>query len=140
MKWSYILCVSAFLSCTRNETNNSSLTCEKACILNDDTFNSLVPNEELSISMAFFQDGCLTVEYSSGGCDGSTWVTSLVASQSIVETNPPMREIKLNLIDNEDCEALIYKTSSFDVSDLRGDYPTVFLILDGYDERIVLNE
>ncbi|CAM1341191.1 DUF6970 domain-containing protein [Tenacibaculum amylolyticum] len=61
----------------------------------------------------------LTIEVSSGGCSGSSWIAKLVDSECVLETNPPKRLLKLELQNEEICLAIVRKEIQFDISELQ---------------------
>jgi hypothetical protein len=51
----------------------------------------------------------------------------LIDSEAILESNPPQRNLRLSLKNEESCEAIINKEVSFDISKLQVDGKKVLL-------------
>ena len=72
----------------------------------------------------------ITIEYG-GGCGDVT--VNLIDSEYIMESWPVQRNIRISLYDDDDCEALITKHLSFDLTPLRiAGYSEVMLNLSGW--------
>jgi len=124
-------------NCSSDDDNSISL-CDAKVILDKDRYQEQAQiNSELLIIEAVVVGDCLNIKFSSGGCDGSTWVYNLIDSEEIREPIPPERDILLHLEDNEDCEALIQKESSFDLKELRIEGESeIRLYLLGYEDNL----
>ncbi|HIB38132.1 hypothetical protein [Mesonia sp.] len=123
-------------SCDENETNYFS-SCDFECIVDPDIYENS-ESSNVTISNLEIIDNCLTINYSSSGCDGSTWEVRLIANDEVLESNPPQRNLKFELTNQEACLAVISKSSSFDILNLQVEGSTsVYLNLDGYDNSIL---
>lgn len=82
-------------------------------------------------------DDCLIIEIGASGCDGGTWEFELVDSGAIAESLPEQRFLKLQLVNNEDCEAFFQRTTSFDLTPVRiHDSGEIILNIDGFDSSL----
>ncbi|WP_299111385.1 hypothetical protein [uncultured Winogradskyella sp.] len=83
-------------------------------------------------------ENCLNIEISSSGCSGETWVLELVDSADIFESNPPQRNLKLVLTNNETCLAVFEQKQSFDITSLQvEDVNEVVLNIEDFLEPIL---
>ena len=64
-------------------------------------------------------DNCFVVNFSAGGCDGSSWELKLIDANQIEQSAIPQRNIRLSFKNNENCEAYITKEISFDIEALQ---------------------
>jgi len=110
------------ISCDKNDDNPiecSSLgNCDRCVIINRDLYNQTNTNNFTIQTIKVNQD-CLEIEFGSSGCDGNSWVIDLVDLGAISETAVPQRDLKLKLINIEECEAFITKTISFNLEPLQ---------------------
>ncbi|NQZ77200.1 MAG: hypothetical protein HRT61_14035 [Ekhidna sp.] len=92
-------------------------------------------NPIFSIEEVTIVNDCLEVTYSSSGCDGSSWQVSMIDAGVVLESFPIQRELKMILENGEACDAVIQKTTSFDLTSIRTeDYTEILLNLDGYGQ------
>lgn len=93
-----------------------------------------------SITNAVINENCLSVTFKAGGCDGSEWKYKMVSDSIFIDTFPVQKKLVLKLENNEDCEALIVKTVSFDLTSLQvSHYNTFNLRLLGWSAPLVYN-
>lgn len=118
----------------RINPNNS--TCDFGTIVSSVEYRD-APLDYLVINSLEIMDDCLVVVFSASGCDGNTWEVKLVDSEEIFESNPPQRNLKLFLKNQEDCEAFITKEMSFDISNLQVDGNQVRLNITNAEENIL---
>ena len=131
-----ILIITVVISCQPDEPDNIIQDlCDQEAVIDTEIFK--YDESEVTITKIELIQDCLHIEYSGRGCDGTTWKVSLIDSEFIEETSPTRREILLQLIDKEECEAIITKTTTFDLSPLRitGKNEIIFS-LKGWDEDI----
>ena len=108
-----ILLVTAFLSC---DNDDNSVQCRNVVIdaqqyanLQSDSYNFIKVSEE---------NGCLKIAITYGGGCGDV-TEMLIDSGDILESAPPQRNLKVVLIDNDECEALIREEFLFDITALK---------------------
>lgn len=83
-------------------------------------------------------EDCLIIDVTATACDGSTWTIQLLDSGEIDESNPPQRNVKFFLVNNEACLAEISRTTSFDLSTLQVEREDEIIInVDGYPYPII---
>lgn len=124
------------LSCSKDDNNNSS-NCDLDLIICPIQFGDR-PNDEVTIEAVGLNGDCLNITYSASGCDGSSWTVLLIDSSEVMESDPPQRHLRLSLDNNEECDAYITKTKSFDISAIQSnEYNRIILNLDGYSGSIL---
>ena len=79
----------------------------------------------------------MKINFSSSGCNGDTWELKLIDSEDILESNPPQRNLRLSLKNEESCLAYITKELTFDISNLQVNGNKVQLNLTNSDKNIL---
>lgn len=107
-----------------------------------DTFISaaqfdIAPSDNLVVNTLEINEGCLKINYSSGGCSGGSWELKLIDSGAILESYPPQRNVRLSLKNNESCLAYISKEVTFDISNLQVDGNKVLLNITNANKSIL---
>ena len=125
-----VLCLS--LSCKKDE---KTLLADKSIIIGNDAFNNY-SNGPLIISDASISGDSLQIKFSSSGCDGKSWIIELVGSADILYSDPPQRQIRLSLKNNEDCLAAFGKTMTFNLKPSRISSGEIILNLAGWSSPI----
>ncbi len=123
-----------FISCNNDDDDSSN--CNQVVIVSSEQYES-APNDQLFINTLELNGDCLKINLSSSGCSGDTWNLKLIDSESIMESNPPQRNLRLSLNNEEDCEALITIELTFDVYDLRVDGNKVLLNITNSNDQIL---
>lgn len=118
------------------ETDNSSTVCDKSVIVDEDQYNN-EPNDQLTIISAELDNDCLKINFASSGCSGSSWEVKLIDSGVILYSDPPQRNLRLSLKNQELCDAYIGKEITFDISDLRVNGDKVLLNLTNSGDQIL---
>ncbi|HQW69918.1 MAG TPA: hypothetical protein PLH25_09640 [Flavobacterium sp.] len=126
------------ISCSDDDnkkTTNSN--CDKqAIVFSDDNFQDVITANYMITNVVLNGD-CLSVTISSSGCSGETWDVELISSNSILESFPVQRLVKIELDNPEVCLAIVQKTVSFDLTPFQVDGQNqVILNIDGWDEPI----
>ncbi|WP_296383794.1 hypothetical protein [Winogradskyella sp.] len=110
--------------------------CDATVVVDSSTYQT-IESAFYTLMSAEISDDCLYTNISSSGCDGSTWVLTLVDSEDIAESMPPQRYLKLALANNEACLAVFNKEQSFDLTPLRIDGITeVVLHIEDFSEPL----
>jgi len=92
--------------------------CDDKVIIDKNLFDT-APNSALNITKVEIIGDCLSIDFYASGCNGNSWKVKLIDSEAILKSNPPQRNLRLSLENNELCEAVIHKKISFDISELR---------------------
>ncbi|TPN88868.1 hypothetical protein [Aquimarina algicola] len=128
------------LSCSSDddgsEGNNNISNCDDTILISKILFDT-APSDQLFINNLEIIGNCLTINFSSGGCDGNSWEVKLIDSEAILESNPPQRNLRLSLKNEELCLAFITKELSFDISSLRMIGSPVQLNITNSDDTIL---
>lgn len=131
-KYLFLLITLVALSCSK-ETNDSKVCGDSVIIEDYDSGN--FPDTEMRVQSMEIQGDCLAITYASGGCDGDTWTSNVYSKVGYSKTIPPERYAIFELIDLEECEAFITKTTEFDLSTMQIEgEQTIRIIFDNYEE------
>jgi len=120
----------AILSCSK------SVNCDFETLISTEEYTN-APSDKLTINRLVINDNCLKINFSSSGCNGDTWEVKLIDSEDILESNPPQRNLRLSLKNEELCQAYITKELTFDISNLQLDGNKVQLNLTNSDKNIL---
>lgn len=112
------------------------IVCEHQAIISLNDFNN-APTDEITLNSWSIKENCLTINFSSSGCDGDTWKVKLIDSGVIMESHPIQRSLILSLENKELCEAYITKEVSFDISELKIDAKQVILNISNTGDQIL---
>ena len=129
-----LVVIFGIIACNNDDDNSNN--CDQVTIVSFEQYEN-APNDQLFINTLELNGDCLKINFSSSGCDGDTWILKLIDSESIMESNPPQRNLRLSLRNEEDCEALITKELTFDVNELRVDGNQVLLNITNSDDQIL---
>ena len=133
-----ILTLMHILSCNSVDDNS---TIENNCdftseIIFEEGFNAISTSNYGIIDVVLNGD-CLEITFSSSGCGTDLWEESLYSSDVFYNVFPLLRDVKMELINNEECLAVFQKMVSFDLTpfqiDGQSDLP---LNINGWNEQI----
>ena len=133
-----ILTLIHILSCNSEDDNS---TIENNCdftseIIFEEGFNTISTSNYGIIDVVLNGD-CLEITFSSSGCGTDLWEESLYSSDVFYNVFPLLRDVKMELINNEECLAVFQKMVSFDLTpfqiDGQSDLP---LNINGWNEQI----
>lgn len=125
-----------FLSCSKNDKTLSPSVCEKETLISSEQYLNSA-SALFTINNISIDGNCLKINFSSSGCNGDSWVLKLVDSGAAFRSNPPQRNLRLSLINEELCEAYITKETSFDISNLQVDGDKVYLNISNSNQGIL---
>lgn len=124
-------------SCNNDDDDVQLSACDVTVVLDNSNYQT-TESDFYSLESAEIEDDCLRVNISASGCDGSTWVLTLVDSEDIAGSMPPQRYLKLSLANNEACLAVFNKEQSFDIRPLRIDgINEVLLNIEDFPELLI---
>ncbi len=129
-----IIIFTSLSSCDKGDDN--SINCDKQVIISAAEYNT-APNDPLTINTLELNGDCLKINFSSTGCTGDTWELKLIDSEVILYLNPPQRDLRLSLKNDELCDAYITKELTFDVKTLRVDGNQIILNITNSDDQIL---
>jgi hypothetical protein len=124
------------LSCSKDDNNVHPANCDFETVKSTEQYAN-APSDQLTINGLEINDNCLKINFSSGGCSGDTWELKLIDSEGILESNPPQRNLRLSLKNEELCGVYITKELTFDISNLKVDGNKVQLNLTNSDDIIL---
>lgn len=110
--------------------------CDATTIINADLYQNTTSGQ-VNIHSLKIEDNCLKINYSASGCDGNSWEIKLIDAAEILESYPPQRNLKLSIKNEELCDAVITKETSFDISNLKLDENKVVLNITDFDQGIL---
>lgn len=102
-----------------------------------------VPFQEIDTDNYFITDiilhqDCLEITFTSSGCDGSTWNVNLFSTDVLFDALPLQRAVKMELLSEEVCLAIVEKTVSFDLVAFQIEGQNeVPLNIEGWEETII---
>ena len=128
--------VGLLTNCDDNHDIKEPGNCDLNVIVDSDLYKN-APSDNLTINSMEITDDCLTINFSSSGCSGESWEIKLIDSESILESDPPQRNIRLSLKNEELCDAYITKELTFNIANLKVDGNRVILNLLNSDSSIL---
>ena len=144
MRKSLVLCfLSIVLFCCSSDDdddNQTSIDCDvdnSIAIISAELFEN-APSDQLTINSLAIVNDDLTISFSASGCDGDSWELKLIDSEEVFESNPPQRELRLSLKNEELCQAFITRELTVDISNLQlADTNQIELNLTNSDDSIL---
>ena len=128
-----IAVVVALISCNNDDDNQ--LNCNNEVLVSSSQYEN-AESAVFEINSIEVDGDILTIEISSGGCNGDSWQLCLIDSGAIMESFPPQRQIRFVLRNDESCLAYITRSYSFEINELRTEGDTVILNVDNYDQSV----
>jgi hypothetical protein len=124
------------LSCENSVTNNDSV-CDEKLVLDDAMYQNGI-YDEFVFDSVWIEGNCLKANVIYGGGCGDV-LFQLLWNGAIMESNPPLVQLKLSFVDNDLCKALIHKTLSYDISMLQvgGSGRKVFVHLKDWKKQLI---
>ena len=118
------------------QKEDDSIECDQVAVVDNDGFNN-ADSDNIAIISTEIIDHCLEIKFGASGCDGSTWNLILYDSGDIAESNPPQRNIRLVLENQELCDAYFERAITFDIKTLQVDGNKVILNLQNTGDKIL---
>jgi hypothetical protein len=87
-------------------------------IITQDEFNDLA-DPEFSIEVVSINQDCLSISISDSGCSPDNWDINLLTTDAVMESNPPQKNLKVEVLNNEACLAIFQKTKVFDLTPIQ---------------------
>lgn len=139
MKKILILTIIGIIIFNCDDNDKRSNPCDANTLISATDYEN-APSDQLAINSLEINGNCLKINFSSGGCDGNSWELKLIDSEGILKSNPPQRNLRLSLKNEELCEAYITKELTFDISNLQVDGNKVQLNLTNSENLNILYE
>ena len=112
-----------------------SACCQHVIISADEYQNA--PDDALEIVNVELEGDCLVIHFESGGCDGNSWEIKLIDSEANMYSDPPQRNLRLSLKNEEPCDAVVTKAMAFNVSKLRLEYDKIILNITNSGDQVL---
>lgn len=113
-----------FIGCKGDDSlccpNPNPTNCNEFSVIDETKYQQTNTNN-YTITNVVLNGDCLEITLSSSGCDPNNWNMNFIASEAVVETLPIQWYTKVELINNEACQAVFQKTVSFDLTPLKDD-------------------
>ena len=121
---------------------NDEPTIENKCnvlseIISSEAF-SAVSTSNYEITKVEINEDCIEITFGSSGCGTELWEEHLFSVDSFYTTFPYQRALKMELINEESCEAYFIKTVSFDLLPLQLEGQDLLpLNIYGWNEQVI---
>lgn len=138
MKYIYlILSISLLLVSCKSDDDTSGSDCDQQTIISAEQFEN-APNAPLTIIDMSIEGDCLRINFSASGCSGESWEIKLIDKGVILESSPPIRLLRVSLLNNEACLAVFTRDLTFDLTELQvANENEIFLNIANSDEQIL---
>jgi len=116
-----------------NNENNCDFISE---IISEDEFNA-INTSNYEITEIVLNNDCLIITFGSTGCGTELWEEKLYSTDAFYTVFPLQRTLKMELINDDLCQAEFIKTVSFDLTPFQIDGQSeVPLNIEGWDKQI----
>jgi hypothetical protein len=132
----FLVVVFAVVMISSCKKDNDDINCGNQVVISADEYET-APSHQLTINNLEINEGCLTINFSSGGCSGDTWKLELIDAAIVLESNPPQRYLRLSLKNEESCLAYITKEITFDINKLQLEGNKVILTIANSGDQIL---
>ncbi len=110
--------------------------CDLGTVISQELYRNS-PSDEATINSLEIEGDCLKINFSASGCNGESWKITLIDSGSILESDPPQRNLRFSLENNELCEAFITRDLTFNIKNLRVEGGRVQLNLTNSGDQVL---
>jgi hypothetical protein len=109
-------------SCTRDkkfgDDDLNSFSTKSKLLIGEEYFNNF-PKDPAKILSASITGDSLTITFGASCCSGNTWIVNLVGNEKVLYSDPPQREVRLSLKNDEFCDAYCTRIVKFDITPAR---------------------
>lgn len=136
----YIIFLSILLMSCDSDDDNSNI--ENNCniiseIISEDAFNT-INTSNYTITEVELNNDCLKITYGSSGCGTELWEENLFSTDAFFNVFPLQRPLKMELINEELCQAVFQKSISFDLTPFQIDGQNELpLNIEGWSEQVI---
>ncbi len=123
------------LACTDGDEPDPN-GCDQGTVISQELYRNS-PSDEATINSLEIEGDCLKINFSASGCNGESWKITLIDSGSILESDPPQRNLRFSLENNELCEAFITRDLTFNIKNLRVEGGRVQLNLTNSGDQVL---
>ena len=117
-----LIIILVFIGCKGDDSlccpHPNPTNCNEFSIIDETKYQQTNTNN-YTITNVVLNGDCLEITLSSSGCNRNNWNMNFIASEAVVETLPIQWYTKVELINNEACQAVFQKTVSFDLTPLK---------------------
>ena len=131
-----LLIAMTILSCSNDDDNVNPSNCDLTTLISASEYTS-APSDQVTINSITIANNCLKIDFGASGCDGNTWELKLIDSESVFESNPPQRNLRLSLKNEEACQAFITQELDFDILNLQVEGNQVLLNITNSDQTVL---
>lgn len=126
------------LSCKDDDDIQHQVDCNSLSKFISGEKFELINTNNYKITQVNLIEDCLEIEVVSSGCDPESWKMNLYSSKNYSNDNLLKNKAKMELINDQLCEAIFHKSMSFDLAPFRiNEANEVTLLLDGWDKPII---
>ncbi|QSS96945.1 hypothetical protein [Psychroflexus sp. ALD_RP9] len=105
------------ISCSQNDEDSSTeLLCGVDAVITSEEDYDSIDTSNYSIIDVQLDGDCLKLTVSASGCDGKSWGSYFYSVDAFYAVFPMKREAKLELINNENCLAVIESIQEFNLA------------------------
>lgn len=126
-----ILCCLVACSDDKDEKDIDNTSCSNSVIIDQDLYQS-TKSSHYDVLNAHIEEDFLVVTISSNGCNGEDWQVCLIEADNLEEHDLLKRNLKISLVNNQFCEALIAREFSFDLRPIKEEYE-ILISLEGWE-------
>lgn len=135
-----IICLYILIfSCSSDDDNS---TVNQNCgliseIVSEDEFNSIITSNYEITEVELNRD-CLEITYRASGCGTEFWEENLYSVDAFYAVFPLQRYVKMEVINEELCEAIFQKSISFDLTPFQiKTQSEIPLNIEGWNQQII---
>ncbi len=137
MMYNFFLALALLASMSCSDGNDPDPNgCDQGTLISEDRYRN-APSDQITINSVEIENDCLKINFSASGCSGESWKLTLIDSGSIKESDPPQRDLRLSLDNDEMCEAFITRELSFSIASLKVQGGSVVLNLTNSGDQIL---
>jgi hypothetical protein len=131
--------ISLVVSCKEDMKDDHTIISDSKLLIGKEYFNTY-PNDLLYISDAVIFGDSIKITFTSSCCDSKSWKVNLVGSETVLYSEPPQREIRLSLKNDELCDAICGRTYKFDLTSTKiNGSNKIILNLSGWESQLIYN-
>lgn len=111
--------------------------CDKTAVEDAVKFNQ-ISTDNYTVTNVVLNGDCLEITIGASGCDPNNWGMNLIGVPSLANIYPPLFQTRVELINNEVCQAVFQKTVSFDITPFQiAGQNSVQINIEGWNTNIV---
>lgn len=126
------------VSCSDDESNRpNTADCDLVSeVITEEDFHA-INTSNYSVTDVQLNGNCLGITIGSSGCDSDLWSVNLYSTNAFYSVFPIQRAVKIELINEQLCEAFFRKTIYFDLESFQiKSQDEILLNIEGWSEQI----